>query len=192
MHQSILAIPHVPYRQELRNLCPTFVDRPFSYFYVDILNILLCAFQTANFANCAQTGTRMLTQAVTWTPCIKFGRLATKHSLGCLSHQTTSVDKLHIFKSLNPHLVNKMCAIYELSKSCAHIPVNWFLNWIRTHKVLHDHNAHMISKNVLGRTYHYEVRPTFSLQFKQTNELHHDVNISSYSSAVPFIKQFQF
>ena len=34
--------------------------------------------------------------------------------------------------------------------------------------------------------YHCEVRLTFSLRFKQTIELHPDVNLSSYSSAVPF------
>ena len=46
------------------------------------------------------------------------------------------------------------------------------------------------------RMYHCEVRPTFSLRFKQTMELYPDMNISSYSSAVssllhplPFIKE---
>ena len=73
--------------------------------------------------------------AVTWTPCVKFGPpYQTFNRLKSLSQhvQTTSVDKLYDFKPWNTHLVNTMCAIYELSKSRAHI--NWFLNWIRTHK----------------------------------------------------------
>ena len=37
---------------------------------------------------------------------------------------------------------------------------------------------------------HCEVRPTFSLRFKQTMKLHPDVNISSYSSAVLLLNNF--
>ena len=62
--------------------------------------------------------------------------------------------------------------------------------------------AHCRHKNkgpyLLSTTVKYAVRPTFSLQFsrrfslrfKQTIELHPDVNISLYSSVVPLLNNF--